>query len=161
MALGDMFLKVDSAIHGTIKGEAQDATHGNEIQVINWTWGMRSNSDLGGTGPSGRTTLHELIVYKRLDSASTALMSVMRNNENIKKAVLTVRKAGGSPLEYFIVTLENARITAIDLETGSIGDAADVRERINLSFKRINIEYVPQGADGQARGSTVFMTEIE
>lgn len=161
MALGDMFLKVDSAMHGTIKGEAQDATHNNEIQLVSWSWGMRANTSLGGAGAGGRSTLHELNVDKRVDCASTALMSVMRNNENIKKAVLTVRKAGGSPLEYLVITLENARITSIDVETGGSGDEAEINERLSFAFQRINVEYVPQGPDGQPRGSTVFLAEID
>jgi type VI secretion system secreted protein Hcp len=160
MALGDMFLKVESAIHGTIKGEAQDAVHANEIQVVSWSWGMRSQTSLGGAGASGRSTLHELNVAKRVDCASTALMSVMRNNELIKKATLTVRKAGGSALEYLTITLENSRITSFDVETGAIGEEADISERLSLAFQRINIEYVPQGPDGQARGGTVFVAEI-
>jgi type VI secretion system secreted protein Hcp len=161
MSLGDMFLKVDSAAHGAIKGEAQDAAHANEIEVVSWSWGMRSNTSLGGAGASGRTSLHELVVVKRVDSASTALMSAMRNNENIKKAVLTVRKAGGSPLEYLMVTLENARITSIDVETGTTGDDAEIVEKLSFAYRRFNVEYVPQGPDGQPRGSSTFVAEID
>ena len=156
MALGDMFLKVDG-----IKGDSQDTTHTNEIDVVNWSWGMRSNTSMGGAGASGKSTVNELKITKRVDNASTALMSVMRNNGNIKKVVLTVRKAGGNPLEYFMITLQNARITSIDVESGTTGEESDLVERLSFAFNRINIEYVPQGADGQPRGSTTFMTEID
>ena len=53
---------------------------------------------------------------KRVDSASTALMAAMRNNELIKKAVLTVRKAAATPLEYFKITIQNGRITLFDVQ---------------------------------------------
>jgi type VI secretion system secreted protein Hcp len=35
-----------------------------------------------------------------------------------------------------------------------------VVERLSFSFQKINVEYVPQGADGQARGSMMFDAEI-
>ena len=47
-----------------------------------------------------------------MDSATTALMSALRNNELVKKAVLTVRKVDGEEaLDYFIITIEKARLT--------------------------------------------------
>lgn len=156
MALGDMFLKVDGC-----KGESQDAAHGGEIEVVSWSWGMRSSTSLGGAGAAGKSTINELQVTKRADSASTALMSIMRNNKQVGKVVLTVRKAGGSPLEYLKITLQNARITCIDVASGAIGDQAEIIEQVSFAFKRVNVEYVPQGADGQAQGSTTFTAEIE
>lgn len=161
MALGDMFLKVESATQGTIKGESPDATHPDEIQLVSWSWGMRSNTSLGGAGPTGKTTLNELNVIKRVDSASTALMSAMRNNDKIKKATLTVRKAGLNPLEYLVVTVEDGRITSMDVDSGHSGDETEIQERLSFAYKKINVEYKPQGADGQPRGATVFNTEID
>jgi type VI secretion system secreted protein Hcp len=156
MALGDMFLKVETARQGVIKGEAQDAKHGSEIDVVGWSWGMRAQTAMAGAGEGSKATLNELDVVKRVDSASTALMSAMRNNELIKKAALTVRKAGSDPLEYFRITLQNARITSLDLET----DGIEVVERLSIAFQRINVEYTPQGKDGMARGGMMFETEI-
>jgi type VI secretion system secreted protein Hcp len=160
MALGDMFLKVESARQGAIKGEARDADHKDEIQIIRWSWGMRAQTALGGAGPTGKTSVHELSIVKRVDCASTALMSAMRSNDLIKKVVLTVRKAGENPLEYLKITLQSARITAFDVESGAFGDEAELIENMSLAFQRISVEYVPQGTDGQPRGSTSFETEI-
>lgn len=160
MALGDMFLKVESARQGPIKGETRDATHKDEIQLLQWSWGMRAQTALGGAGPTGKASLHELSVVKRVDCASTALMSAMRSNDLIKKAVLTVRKAGDDPLEYLKITLQSARITALDVESGAFGDEAELIEKMSLAYQRISVEYVPQGADGLPRGATMFETEI-
>jgi type VI secretion system secreted protein Hcp len=156
MAIGDMFLKVETARQGVVKGESDDATHTAEIDVLSWSWGMRAQSAMAGAGPSSKATLDELRVVKHIDSASTGLMAAMRNNELIKKATLVVRKAGGSPLEYLKFTLQNARITELGLET----EGDQVMERLSLSFQRINVEYVPQGNDGLARGSMMFEAEI-
>jgi type VI secretion system secreted protein Hcp len=51
----------------------------------------------GRGGATVRTALSELRFTKGTIGPRTQLMSVMRNNELIKKAVLTVRKAGAVP----------------------------------------------------------------
>src|ERR1043165_9919305 len=111
MAIGDMFLKVETAKQGAIKGEAADRTHDTEIDVLSWSWGLHSHSALSGAGASSKASMDELRVVKKIDSASTALMATLKNNELVKKATLTVRKAGKDPLEYLVITLQNARIT--------------------------------------------------
>jgi type VI secretion system secreted protein Hcp len=156
-----MFLKIESAKQGPIKGEAQDQNHKDEIDVISWSWGMAAKSALSSTGPSSKATLHELSIVKAVDSASTGLMSAMRNNDLIKKAVLTVRKAGGAPHEYFKVTIEKGRITALDVDAASFSATGQVTEKLSLAFQKIGVEYVPQGADGQPKGGMLFDAEIE
>jgi len=161
MAQGDMFLKIESAKQGPIKGEAQDQKHKDEIDVLSWSWGMAAKSALAGSGPSSKASLHELTIVKSVDSASTGLMSAMRNNDLIKKAVLTVRKAGATPHEYFKVTIEKGRITALDVDAGDFPATGQVNERMSLAFQRISVEYVPQGPDGQPKGGMLFDAEIE
>jgi type VI secretion system secreted protein Hcp len=156
MAIGDMFLKVETARQGVIKGESSDDKHKTEIDVLGWSWGMRAQSALAGAGASSKATFDELRITKNVDSASTALMATMRSNELVKKATLTVRKAGGDPLEYLKITLQSARITDLSIET----QGAEVVERLSFSFQKINVEYIPQGADGQSRGSMMFDAEI-
>ena len=159
MAQGDMFLKIESARQGPIKGEAQDENHPDEIDVISWSWGMRAQTALGGAGASGKSTLNELHIVKRVDRASTALMSAMRNNDLIKKAVLTVRKAGGTALEYFKITIQSGRVTLLEVQSGESTVDAELAENLSLAFEKISVEYVPQGPDGQARGGMVFEAE--
>ena len=156
MARGDMFLKVETARQGAIKGESRDSAHANEIDVLGWGWGLRAQTSMSAAGDSTKATLEELEITKRVDSASTALMAAARNNDLIKKATLTVRKAGGDALAYLKITIQDARITALDVESSD----TELVERLTLAFKKINVEYTPQGDDGRPRGSMVFETEI-
>jgi type VI secretion system secreted protein Hcp len=82
--VGDMFLMVKGAKHGVIKGESQDTAHKGEIDVLSWSWGMQGRPSLGGGGASGKATINDLKIVKRLDSASTALMGALRTNEQIQ-----------------------------------------------------------------------------
>lgn len=158
MAKSDMFLKVEGARSGTIKGEADDALRKGEIDVVAWSWGMQAQTEMGAGGSLSKSSMRDFLVTKEVDSASTPLMAALRNNEAIKKATLTVRKAGKAPLDYFIVTMEGGRITAIDVE--SVGEVhPQLVERLSFSFQKISIEYVPQGPDGLGLGSMLFEAE--
>jgi len=151
-----MFLMVKGAKCGLIKGEAQDDVHKGEIEVLRWSWGMQAKSTLGGGGATGKASVRELRVVKRIDSASTALMSALRTNEPIQKAVLTLRKAGSKPLEYLKLTIEQGRVTSLDVEGGDGSGGAEVVESVSFSFNKISVEYVPQGKDGQPMGGTLY-----
>jgi len=159
MALGDMFLKIDGARQGAIKGEAQDLKHKDEIDLLAWSWGMQGNSVHGQAG--SKTTVQELRAVKKVDMATTALMSALRNNEVLKEVVLTVRKAGGAdPVEYFRIKMEKARITSIVAQSGAFGETAELTEEVSIAFSRLAVEYRSQGTDGAQRGATSFEMDI-
>jgi type VI secretion system secreted protein Hcp len=153
---GDMFLMVKGAKHGVIKGESQDGSHKGEIDILSWSWGMQAKPNLGGGTAIGKTTVNDLRIVKRIDSASTALMLALRTNEPIQKAVLTLRKAGKGQLEYLKITIEQGRVTALTVDAGDVSGSPDVLERVSFSFNKIEIEYVPQGKDGQPQGGMTF-----
>jgi|SRR5215510_6550481 len=156
-----MFLWVKGAKSGLIKGEAHDSVHGDEIDVLSWSWGMQAQVSLGGGHSTGRAITRELKIVKRVDSASTALMAALRSNEMVTKAILTMRKAGKSPLEFLKITIEEGRVTALTIEGGDDENSPEVLENVAFSFNKITVEYVPQGKDGLARGSTMFMDQWE
>jgi len=158
---GDMFLSVKGAKSGVIKGEAHDSAHLDEIDVLSWSWGMQAQASLGGGNATGRAIVRELRIVKRVDSASTALLSALRANEMITKAVLTMRKAGKSPLEFLKITIEQGRITGLTIEAGDEDGSPDIVENLVMSFNKITVEYTPQGKDGQPRGSTMFTDQWE
>ena len=153
---GDMFLMVKGAKHGLIKGEALDDQHKGEIEVLSWSWGMQGKPTLGGGVATGKATIHDLRIVKRIDSASTALMLALRTNEPIQKAVLTLRKAGKSQLEYLKITIEQGRVTSLTIDGGDPTGNPDVVERVSFSFNKIEVEYVPQGKDGLPQGGMTF-----
>ncbi len=158
--LGDTFLSIKGAKSGVIKGEAQDSAHANEIDVVSWSWGMEAKPALGGgSHATGKAIVHDLKIVKRVDSASTPLMSALRSNELILKAVLTQRKAGKGQLEFLKVTIEQGRVTELTIEADKAG-GPDLFEHLSFSFNKITVEYVPQGSDGQAKGSMLYTDQF-
>lgn len=159
MAQADMFLKIEGTRQGPIKGDSTDPVHTDEIDVLGWNWGMDVSAASFGAS-SARTTLQELVVRKRVDRASTALMSALRANEPLKKVTLSVRKAGGeSPVDYLKITIEKARVMSHSI--GSTADGSpDVHEELRIAFFKVNVQYQPQSAGGGSGGATTFETEI-
>ena len=158
---GDMFLMVKGARTGVIKGEAQDDGHKNEIDVLSWSWGMQAKVSLGGGTATGKATVQELKIVKKIDSATTPLMSALRTNEQIQKAVLTVRKAGKSQLEFFKITIENGRVISHSVAGGDEQGGHGVLERVSFSFNRIAVQYTPQGKDGSGLGAMEYTDQFD
>jgi type VI secretion system secreted protein Hcp len=151
-----MFFKVKGAKHGQINGEAQDDKHKGEIEVLSWSWGMQGKSSIGGGSATGKATMRELRIVKKVDKASTALMSALRTNEVIKEGILTLRKTGTSKVEYFKITIQDGRVMALDVEAGDDEGTSTLLERVSFSFNKISVEYTPQGGDGMPQGATTF-----
>jgi type VI secretion system secreted protein Hcp len=154
-----MFLRVKGAAHGLINGESPDDKHKGEIEVLSWSWGIQGKASLGGGGASGKATVRELRIVKNVDKASTALMGAVRTNEVIKEAVLTLRKSGKGALEFLKITVEQGRITSIDISAGDPSGGAALTEIITISFNKVTVEYTPQGGDGQPQGGTTFQDQ--
>src|SRR5262245_37922510 len=97
MAQADMFLKLTN-----IKGEALDKKHPGEIEVLSWSFGAsQTGSAHGGTGSgTGKVAIQDLTITHYVDTASTDLLKHLTNGKHIDEGILTVRKAGGTHLEY-------------------------------------------------------------
>jgi type VI secretion system secreted protein Hcp len=156
-ASGDIFLSAQAKRAGKIKGESNVPGHEDEILIASWRWGVQASSSLGSTGATARRSYSGLTVVKALDSASTALLSALATNDEIKEAVLTMRKSGGEKLDYFFIKLKEARVTQIEHSADEQGDA---RETVTFSFRKVEVEYRRQEQSGGRGASNVFTDEI-
>jgi type VI secretion system secreted protein Hcp len=140
-----MFLKIQG-----VTGEARDADHKGEIEVVSWSWGMQAPSSVTGQA-SARASMTEVVVVKHVDQATPTLMTFLRNHKVCPSAQLIVRKAGTTPLEYFRIEMENVRVTSVTTES----ENADLVERVRLGFTKIKVVYTPQSATGAVGGGQV------
>jgi type VI secretion system secreted protein Hcp len=152
----DIFIKING-----IDGESQDAAHKNEIEVRNWTWEItqQSTMHLGSGGGAGKATVEDLTFEHLVDRASPNLMKYCLTGKHIDHAVLTVRKAGGNPLEYLKITMSDVIITAVH-PSGSNTENG-IREVVRLSFSRVKQEYVVQNAQGGSGGAVTAGYDIK
>lgn len=159
MAKGDIFLKLTTKRAGVVKGEAKDSKHGEEIDVLGWSWAMDFPHDLRSGGRTGRASMRALVVIKPFDISSTAIMAVANTNDEISSAVLSVRKSGGTAVDYLTVTLKKAWITAYEINWHDT-PIPQMIERFEMRFKSIDVNYSPQSDAGQKSGATTFSAQV-
>ncbi|MCA0174831.1 MAG: type VI secretion system tube protein Hcp [Proteobacteria bacterium] len=153
------YLKIEGARQGPIKGEASEPGHLDDIELTGWSWGMDATTAAYAKG-AVNTSLREMVLHKRTDRATTALMAALRNNEPLKRVTLTGRKAGGgdTALDFLKIVLEQARLTAHSLTATPGSDAYE--EVFHLSFLKVSVTYLPQADTGSGAGATTFETEV-
>jgi type VI secretion system secreted protein Hcp len=147
-----MFMKING-----IPGESKDDKHGNEIDVLAWSWGMSNSGSahVGGGAGSGKVNVQDLSFTKYVDASSNALMLCACNGKHIPDALLTVRKAGENPLEYIKITMKDVLVSSVS--TGGSGGEDRLTENVTLNFAEVKFEYTKQGKTGAADGGPMSM----
>ncbi len=151
----DIFLKLDG-----IDGEAQDAKHKKEIDVLSWSWGASQSgtTHMGGGSGSGKATFQNLSVSKYVDASSHKLLKSVAKGTHIKEALLTVRKAGDTPLEYIKLHMKNCLISSVT--GGGAGTDERLSESIDINFEEFEYTYTPQKEDGSGDSPLPFKFNI-
>ncbi len=145
----DMFFKI-----GDIKGESGDDKHKGEIDVISWSWGASNSgtTHTGSGGGAGKVNVQDISFTKYVDSSSNALLQAVCIGKHYGDAILTVRKAGGSAVEYVVIKLEEVLVTAVS--TGGTGHDERLTENVTLNFAKFMYKYQPQDTKGAKLGGT-------
>ena len=152
----DMFIKIDG-----VEGESKISGHEGEIDVLAWNWGMRQAGSMhhGGGGGTGKADIQDLTFTHYVDKASGNLMLYCANGRHIPTAVLKVRKAGETPLEYIIITMTDCIVTSIS-NGGGTGEER-LTENVTLNFAKVKFEYMEQASDGTGKPGPEFSWDIE
>ena len=153
----DVFLKING-----IDGESSDKSHKAEIEVLSWSWSVsqQSNMHAGSGGGAGKATVDDLEFEHYIDRASPNLIQYCLSGKHIDESVLVVRKAGGNPLEYLKLTMNDVLVTLVAASGASI-DETRPKETVRLSFSRLKHEYVVQNAQGGSGGAITATFDIK
>lgn len=153
----DIFLSVQTKRAGRVKGEALASGHEDDIQIHSWRWTVQASSAIGSTAATARRSYSGVTVAKSIDCSTTALLSALATNDEVKEAVLTMRKSGEDAVDYFLLTLKEARVTQIE---HVVGDDGETHELVTFMFRKVEVDYRRQQASGGRGASYVFNDEI-
>ena len=151
----DIFAKL-----GDIKGESLDDQHKDEIEVLNWSWGI-SHAGSGAPGTGGgkeRAAFHDLTFTHNIDKASPLLMQACATGVHLKDATITHRKAGKDQLEFLVIKMNDVIVTSVT-EADAGGDR--LNESVTLAFAKVDVEYKPQKADGSLDAGVHFKFDLK
>ncbi|MGF9759345.1 type VI secretion system tube protein Hcp [Microvirga sp. 0TCS3.31] len=139
--IADTFLKLTD-----IDGEAKDATHKGEIEVLGWKW---EATQAGRT--SGSVDVHDLTVTKLVDKATCKLILACFSGTVINEGVLVVRQQEDKPVEYIKYTLEKVKVRCVKAGSDSDSRGKRVTEDVSFSFEKVKVDY--QTEDGKPAGN--------
>ncbi len=147
----DMFLKFEG-----IEGESMDSTHAKTIDVLAWSWGLSQSgtTHMGMGAGAGKASFQDLSITKYIDRSSPTLMQHVAGGKHIEKAKLIVRKAGGDPLEYYVIDMRDIMITSV--ATGGSGGEDRLTENVSINFADFKVIYTPQNKDGSGAAAVNF-----
>jgi type VI secretion system secreted protein Hcp len=138
----DIFLKV-----GDIPGESRDSVRKDFSIGSAWAWDGIQNAIDPLTG-STKSTFHDLNIAKPIDTATPKLMLACARGTRFDRAILILRKAGATPIEFYRVILEDVIVTSVQHTAAAGGEPS---ESISLNYARIGVEYfqiTPKGTPG-------------
>jgi type VI secretion system secreted protein Hcp len=115
-----------------IVGESQVRNHEGDIILTSYSQNF------------GTKNCSRVVALKSLDRSSPALISRAAANALIPSVIVTIAKAGETPLEFFKATLETVLIERVDVS----GETGLLVEQLILKPRTIRIEYRPQNANG-------------
>jgi type VI secretion system secreted protein Hcp len=145
-----VFLKLDN-----IEGESTATGHAKEIVLLSYTQSFTRAGGGGGVA-TGKADCGAITVTKLLDRSSPALIGAVLSGQVIPNGVITFRKEGNQPLEYYKVTLTDVLIQSISQTDASPTDPTTILEQISMSAGRFKFEYVTQAPTGAAQGGVTF-----
>ena len=143
----NIHLKIDG-----IEGESQDKK--GEIDILSFSVGATQSgtSAQGGGGGAGKVSFSDISVTKHVDKASPKIFEACATGKHIPKAVISVKKAGGSQEEYMKWTLSDVVISGYSTSGSNNGDEIPM-EQVSFNFAKIETEYKEQKASGQVGGA--------
>lgn len=153
----DMFIKFSG---DSMEGESKDKTHGKEIDVLAWSWGMSNSGSAhtGGGAGAGKVNVQDLSFTKYVDKATPKLMLGCCKGTHYDEVNLTVRKAGDKPVEYIKIKLTEVIVTSVS--TGGSGGEDRLTENVTLNFAKVHLDYTPQDAKGAAEKAVPMEWDI-
>jgi len=151
MAAVDYFLKIDG-----IPGEASDAKHKGEIDVLSWNWGASNTGTMayGGGGGSGKVNMQDFHFTMKFNKASPLFLLRCADGSHVKNGILSCRKStgDGGQQEYLVITFTDLIIS--HYQTGGSGGHDPIpTESIAFNFAKVEIDYKEQALDGSLKPS--------
>jgi len=153
----DMFLKIESP---GVPGESQDKSHGKEIDVMHWSWGVSNSgtTHMGGGSGAGKANFQDLSVTTYYEKSTHEMIKSCSKGTHHAKITLTCRKAGDKPLEYITYVLDDCIITSVS--TGGSDGEDRLTVNFSINFGAFEIKYVEQDAKGGKASEVEFKYDI-
>jgi len=137
----DAFLKLDG-----VDGESVQKGYEKWIEILSFSWGATQTPTRGtGSGAgSGKVQFQDFHFVVNFSKASPELFKRCATGEHIKTGVLSVRKAGEKPVEFYKVRMSDLLVSSY--QEGSGGEVPV--DPVSLNFADVAIDLPQQSPTG-------------
>lgn len=140
------FLKIEG-----IKGESRDEKHKDEIEVLDFHWGVAQPRAAAASATGAQTTerahFGDLSFYKAIDRASPDLAYACSSGKHLKSARLQLCRAGDDEQPFMDYTLTDVIITSVRSGGRGFGEKVPIEE-ISISYAAIEWKYYETEVEG-------------
>jgi type VI secretion system secreted protein Hcp len=152
MADVDLFLKIEG-----IEGESQDPKHKGELQLLSVSKTVENSVARGAGATEGRGTSvwRDAVFTMHVDKAWPKLFMACFTGERLKKAVLTLRKAGKQQQEFLKITFSDVLVSRVEI-LGNKNGSAVPSVLFAFNYAHIEEEYKAQKPDGTLTGAIKY-----
>ncbi len=154
---GALFLKLEG-----IDGESKDDEHTDEINILNFGWGVNNppTVTIGGGTAAGKVSVQDLNITKFMDRASANLMAYCCSGKIIPTGILTVQRAGEDKVQALVFELEKIFVSSYQTSGDAMSGELPV-ENVMLSFNKVTYKYTSQDKDGKGEAEVEAAWDIE
>lgn len=137
-----------------VPGEATAKGMEGKIEIYSFSLGA-SNPVTVGSGSTGmgagKATVSSFNIMKKTDSSSPVLFAACVKGDHFPKAVVTLRKAGGSAGQSEFLKYEFEKVYVENIQwSGASGGDDTPTESVSLAFGKVTVSYLPQDDTGKA-----------
>lgn len=146
----DAYLKLDG-----VEGEATASEFEGWIEIDSFSLGASNPANIGSGGEgigAGKVNVSSFNVAKKTDAASPVIFQACCKGDHFPNAEVTLRKSGGSQMEFIKFTFDKVYVE--DIQWSGASQADDVpMENLSLAFGKVVVTYTKQTAEGDPAGS--------
>jgi len=142
-----MYLAANSA---QVMGESTDAGYADQILLTGFNWELSRGKDTKAGTDRGEVEPGAFEFSKPMDKASTAMLTHMRNGEELSALVTLASHPDSKDAEssdYMLVFgLEDVRITDYKVDACDGEKGGEIKEDWTFTYSKLTVRYTPPGA---------------
>jgi type VI secretion system secreted protein Hcp len=147
-----------------VPGESTAKGMEGKIEIFSFSFGASNpvtiGSTAGGAG-GGKVALSSFNVMKKTEKSSPKLFGACARGDHYDKAVITLRKAGGTSgqVEFLKYEFEEVYVESIQWSGSSGGDDAPT-ESVSFAFGKVTVTYTGQDKTGKQASPVVASWDV-